>query len=47
MSSSVAEAVTKERLRITNTLFYSLHIIEGFRVILEVTLVSFSVLNLR
>ena len=24
-----------------------LHIIEGFRVILEVTLVSFSVLNLR
>ena len=34
-------------LRITNTLFYSLHIIEGFRAILEVTLVSFSVLNLR
>lgn len=26
---------------------YSLHIIEGFRAILEVTLVSFSVLNLR
>ena len=26
---------------------HSLHIIEGFRAILEVTLVSFSVLNLR
>lgn len=72
MSSSVAEAVTKERLHSSGEDYLkaifileaqhgsvrsvevaeymnvsSLHIIEGFRAILEVTLVSFSVLNLR
>ena len=47
VANSIGFAIYFLVISVTNTLFYSLHIIEGFRAILEVTLVSFSVLNLR